>query len=120
VRRRRAGRPQRSEDRTGPASERGGRRPHLTRERKFFTAGTGTVTVRSRLVHGLRDISSSTGRDNVQMVYHTAVGVACGEGTAQLTQLDDEQIRARGRADRRDQGLDPIATEIPQEKVIVW
>ena len=37
VRRRRAGRPQRSEDRTGPASERSGRRPLLTRERKILT-----------------------------------------------------------------------------------
>jgi hypothetical protein len=45
------------------------------------------------------------------MVHHTAVGAACGEGTAQLTQLDDEQIRARGRAGHRDQGLDPVATE---------
>jgi hypothetical protein len=39
VRRRRAGRPQRSEDRTGPASSGGGRRPHLTRVRKILTAG---------------------------------------------------------------------------------
>jgi hypothetical protein len=37
VRRRRAGRPQRSEDRTGPATSGGGRRPHLTRERKVLT-----------------------------------------------------------------------------------
>ena len=37
VRRRRAGRPQRSEDRTGPATSGGGRRPHLTRERKLLT-----------------------------------------------------------------------------------
>ncbi len=38
MRRRRAGRPQRSEDRTGPATSGGGRRPHLTRERKLLTA----------------------------------------------------------------------------------
>jgi hypothetical protein len=38
ARSRRAGRPQRSEDRTGPASQRGGRRPHLTRVRKLITA----------------------------------------------------------------------------------
>jgi hypothetical protein len=37
VRRRRVGRQQRSEDRTGPASG-GGRRPHLTREEKLLTA----------------------------------------------------------------------------------
>src|SRR5256714_12951103 len=53
------------------------------------------------------------------MVHHTAVGAAWGEGPAQRTQRDDEQIRARGRAGRRDQGLDPVATEIPQEKVVV-
>ena len=34
VRRRRGGRPQRSEDRTSPPSKRSGRRPHLTRDRK--------------------------------------------------------------------------------------
>jgi glutamine synthetase len=37
VRRRQAGRPQRSEDRTGPATSGGGRRPHLTREEKVLT-----------------------------------------------------------------------------------
>jgi hypothetical protein len=37
VRRRRAGRPQRSEDRTGPATSGGGRRPHLTNEEKVLT-----------------------------------------------------------------------------------
>jgi hypothetical protein len=38
VRRRRVGRPQRSEDRTGPASSGRGRRPHLTHEEKVLTA----------------------------------------------------------------------------------
>jgi hypothetical protein len=34
VRRRRAGRPQRSEDRTGPATSGGGRRPHLNQRKE--------------------------------------------------------------------------------------
>jgi hypothetical protein len=46
VRRRRAGRPQRSEDRTGPATSGGGRRPLLTRVRKLLT-----VPLLSRRVH---------------------------------------------------------------------
>jgi hypothetical protein len=45
VRRRRAGRPQRSEDRTGPATSGGGRRPHLTRERKILTGSQRVLTV---------------------------------------------------------------------------
>ncbi len=44
VRRRRAGRPQRSEDRTGPATSGSGRRPHLTRERKLLTTGADTAS----------------------------------------------------------------------------
>jgi hypothetical protein len=50
VRRRRAGRPQRSEDRTGPATSGGGRRPYLTRERKILTESDRVLTVRSRLM----------------------------------------------------------------------
>ena len=45
VRRRRAGRPQRSEDRTGPATSGGGRRPPLTRGRKVLTNCYRVLTV---------------------------------------------------------------------------
>jgi hypothetical protein len=51
-RRRRAGRPQRSEDRTGPAISGGGRRPLLTGGRKVLTDCHLVFTDRGRVARG--------------------------------------------------------------------
>ena len=52
-RRRRAGRPQRSEDRIGPATSGGGRRPHLTGGRKVLTNCYRVLTICAQATRGL-------------------------------------------------------------------
>jgi hypothetical protein len=82
LRRRRAGRPQRSEDRTGSAISGGGRRPHLTRGRKVLTNCQRVLTACGHATSGLA--GQSTTRVGVSLAAQ-ASPYPVGQGSASPT-----------------------------------
>jgi hypothetical protein len=112
ARRRRGGRPQRSEDRTGPATSGGGRRPHLTRVRKLLTERACVITRRAhcgpdaRAAQCLPAGTSAIGREQ------TRGGTFCGLGAlGEIDPVLEDGVDGRSRREAvglDDAGADPL------------